>query len=1107
LVYLPAVLRRGLGQVRAGLVVLDLRRVHDVREEELLEHLARKRPNREPPADALPQELLAQAQVSEVVAALHDEAAEGALLVGALVAVARAVAGEEALGDGPADLQAEEEEVLLRQPGQLLEHGVVVGSGACTGAGAPRDARSRRPLPTLDVRYRPIPDLRAGQFPARGRSARRWRLAPGTPATLRAFHWSHTMRAPADLSEFTGILPYSSELMGIYQPLIGWQGRQGRERVDRERSLLAAAVTNAILADQLVRAGIAREPRAFSPNDIVPPQLPSWATAGAGVQAKVQRGLDQFVRANGRMPTGVEWAPLVTAADLQAEVMEAARNAVARGPVPPVASASPPPPAGASIVGRMLRAVRIPAEVAAALGRVAVRSAGRSPAPATGPATEEDSSQRLVTEAVIGGTLTYLAQKLPSTLLLRGPAWQRVLAFMDPLARFDEADQRAVVSPVGVLQVYREYFFELGSFLGPAVEHLWLSPGSSLELYEVHTRRTQEERTVELSFETLSRSETQQTGSDELSDGVSQMNSRNMMFGMTATAGVNFGVAQASTTATLSSGAMQMSAQMAAHKELRGQSETIAKEIRASRKTTFRTTVEAEDTSSRRYVVSNNTKELVNYELRRKMRRVGVQVQHVGSRLCWQTYVPAPGALLVTSHLVHAASPTEAELGLEPPAAPDPLKTRSTETTVEFQFVSFRGHGVNDGVYASEMGTDVGRYVKDPGHDAILSEQTYSAEPPVAGYELDEVSVEAVEGKDPQREPPKVYLGPQIEVLDGNSFKLHLVTVDFRSQSAIVFRLRLIWKPTADTVTAVETAHQTAVTQFEETRAQALRSAMIDALRQQVVSLRSVAPRPGADLRAEERSVVYQSLLATLTGFRADRSDEQVHVTSELLRALFDLDAMLYFVAPDWWKPRDAPEGMVTGNGQRGRPYLVTEESQPAPFGASLGWKLQADGDLHRNAFLNTPWVKAVIPIQPGREEAALKWLEDADVEGKEGLELAYPGTEPELRDVKDIREALLRLARRIQADNTSSERVGEGEKLFTTGFDPLEVLQEWDRIAAENGPKAEAAARGEVVVAFDLRKAPGRELRPYKVPRAVVDAYAELEALDEGAATPSDVV
>ena len=31
---------------------------------------------------------------------------------------------------------------------------------------------------------------------------------------------------------------------------------------------------------------------------------------------------------------------------------------------------------------------------------------------------------------------------------------------------------------------------------------------------------------------------------------------------------------------------------------------------------------------------------------------------------------------------------------------------------------------------------------------------------------------------------------------------------------------------------------------------------------------------------------------------------ESKHVTSELVRSIFDVDKMLYFVAPEWWSPR-----------------------------------------------------------------------------------------------------------------------------------------------------------------------------------------------------------
>src|SRR5205085_9744407 len=40
---------------------------------------------------------------------------------------------------------------------------------------------------------------------------------------------------------------------------------------------------------------------------------------------------------------------------------------------------------------------------------------------------------------------------------------------------------RVALSPLGVVHLFRQYFFELDSFLGVPVAHVWLSPGTSLE--------------------------------------------------------------------------------------------------------------------------------------------------------------------------------------------------------------------------------------------------------------------------------------------------------------------------------------------------------------------------------------------------------------------------------------------------------------------------------------------------------------------------------------------------------------------------------------------------------------------------------------------------
>ena len=156
-------------------------------------------------------------------------------------------------------------------------------------------------------------------------------------------------------------------------------------------------------------------------------------------------------------------------------------------------------------------------------------------------------------------------------------------------------------------------------------------------------------------------------------------------------------------------------------------------------------------------------------------------------------------------------------------------------------------------------------------------------------------------------------------------------------------------------------------------------------------------------------------------------------------------------------------------------PYLITEDSPPAKLGSSLGWILQLDGDPLRDAFLNAPWVKAVIPIRPLREWRALKWLSDPRVEGADGLDGHYEAVDdaergrivsglgqhtwddPDLAaryaslepDEITVLDALRFLILRVQAKHrASAEKISDPEnpevgflpldRVYENGFDPL---------------------------------------------------------------------
>ena len=128
--------------------------------------------------------------------------------------------------------------------------------------------------------------------------------------------------------------------------------------------------------------------------------------------------------------------------------------------------------------------------------------------------------------------------------------------------------------------------------------------------------------------------------------------------------------------------------------------------------------------------------------------------------------------------------------------------------------------------------------------------------------------------------------------------------------------------------------------------------------------------------------------------------------------------------------------------------YLITEDSAPAKLGTSLGWLLQLDGDNLRNAFLNAPWVKAVIPIRPGHEKDALNWLHAIEGHEKDGWNADYTGRTPEdqaiIAELKaegkepTIGNVLEKIADQMEEQNGNIQNVLEADQVFEHGFDHL---------------------------------------------------------------------
>ena len=263
--------------------------------------------------------------------------------------------------------------------------------------------------------------------------------------------------------------------------------------------------------------------------------------------------------------------------------------------------------------------------------------------------------------------------------------------FLPEIVRQTGQQSLAVLSPVGLVTLFREYFFEFDNFLGVPSGHIWISPGGTVEVVESSTRRTLTERTAEASESSSYKIEESLTSQDDVADAVKEDNANDTKLGASASAGAKFaGIYHADASATFSNEATTKKSSELTHKHTRTQSSRVSSEIQRNFKTTFRTLTETTDVTSRRYVVQNTTQQLVNYELRRKMRKVGVQVQHIGTRLSWQVFLDAPGTTLGLGELVHVV-PAPDLSGLRKPDPLAPLLPKETEFSAPFTLQKYPG--------------------------------------------------------------------------------------------------------------------------------------------------------------------------------------------------------------------------------------------------------------------------------------------------------------------------------------------------------------------------------------------------------------------------------
>ena len=876
-----------------------------------------------------------------------------------------------------------------------------------------------------------------------------------------------------NFAKFKGSLPYASELYGVYQPLLGWKSRLMTRRV--EAGILS--LNRRFIVELFPRfrpqfriSDFAAD-RAFFELDVAKEGTASSPLLNDATRSFVaQRTMAKIAQAGLEDPE--VWRQFTTANELAVTLQEVNED--------------------------------VQREFANKIQALLEQEAGQIE-------NTQILSPILARESIAAGALNFLGEQgdpaqmmamlMPTASALRAQdhyqAWQRFVDLIDPRK---VALDNAVISPIGVVHLFRQYFFEFDTFLGSPVEHLWLSPGGTVELVEVSTRRILTERITESLTETLARSESSTSTQEEIADAVREENASSTKFGVSVNTASTFSVgiftAQITTGTSFEMNNSAKIAREQMHKGLRQQTEKLGTELRRSFKSVFRTVTETTDTRSRRYMLANTTDKLVNYELRRKMRQVGVQVQDYGTHLCWQTYVDKPGDQLGIAKLVNIAVPND--MAAQP--HPDEIKPpqRYKDEAIAFPFT-----------YPHEVDSEDADLNKTPElyRELTIREIVVTPRP---GYRLDTVEVVAMPRppfteqwgfaqrqenlvsilpfpRDPALTDEfthtkiRIFMAPGLN--DGQG-RLRLPATDEHPTFDFIVTPHFV--PSNWLRNSIAEANKANISAANEEKARQYKEKLFNAVKERIKLASHIRPRKYEDLREEERIVVYRNLIRQLmkdTGVETAPVTVQ-HVFAELVQSMFDVEKMLYFVAPEWWLPRSLNESRPVnqlfrpeidpnefksystvswGRGlDRPDDYFITEDSAPAKLGSSLGWTIQLDGDNLRNAFLNAPWVKAVIPIREGKESKALEWLSAPQVEDNRDLDAIYqPSTPAEEERIRStlglsneqpvtIKDALQYLITDIQAKQTQAKIIAQDEnnpelnylptdKVYERGFDPLQ--------------------------------------------------------------------
>src|SRR4030095_2662063 len=184
----------------------------------------------------------------------------------------------------------------------------------------------------------------------------------------------------------------------------------------------------------------------------------------------------------------------------------------------------------------------------------------------------------------------------------------------------------------------------------------------------------------------------------------------------------------------------------------------------------------------------------------------------------------------------------------------------------------------------------------------------FKFDPPQTGYRMTkDIRLLSVQGN------KHAVIRETIPNLAAGTYDLIMQRLNFGGENYINLEMELVFEPEPNAIKRINDSNADAAKKYDEEKQRLLKKSFMESVRQRIKDASNIRPRPSWDLREEERTIVYRKLIERLMLDSWDiarkrpedpENRRRSHVRSEVIRTIFDVDAMLYFVAPEWWMPR-----------------------------------------------------------------------------------------------------------------------------------------------------------------------------------------------------------